>query len=666
MEKEELKNRLISIKNNFGLNCYYEIKKEKLLPFVIQYTDFLDKNSSDMQRIWHIINEDNEIHVCKFCGNKVKFRNKTFSYNKTCNEKSCFKKLVSEITSSKEIIEKRKKTCVERYGSETYLGNKDNIDKIKINGQFYFQSDEFKEKRKKKIDQKSKELGCDYYSLISQKSKETLLRKHGNNYFQSDEFKSKIKNGINQKYGSDFEKTEEFQKLVENNFKSIISNDGFSNILKYVSYGATINGLHDIKCKKCNEIFTITSSLYNLRKIKNHIICTNCNPTLKGYSSQEKELLDFIKEIYNGEIIENSRSIISPYEIDIYLPEVRLAIEYNGNFFHSIKNVKSKNYHENKTKLCLEQGIQLVHIWEYIWESKKEIVKSIFINKLYGHIIIKNYARKCKIKLVEIEEEREFLKNNHLKGYTQSTICIGLYNENNKLLQIISFRKTNYGYELKRNCTLINNCVIGGLSKIWSYFIKNYTFDSILTFNDRNIFIGECYERLGFKLIKINEPNYKYLETCGKISSKQTYRTNELKKESEYEKELNLLRIYECGIGVYLYGKDIKNVNVIKNDKINVEIKNDYSKDEIIQFINNHKNNYSIMKEFKNYMKVKIDEETKHLPLITDTARVYHYINNINEIPVCQFCKKHLIFSQRHKYGKFCNMECQINYNNQK
>ena len=93
--------------------------------------------------------------------------------------------------------------------------------------------------------------------------------------------------------------------------------------------------------------------LYRIRFNHNHVICTNCNPINKPISIQEKELLDFVKSNYNGEIIHNDRSIIHPYELDIYLPDLRLAIEYNGDYWHAnpefysedeIINIKGTEY----------------------------------------------------------------------------------------------------------------------------------------------------------------------------------------------------------------------------------------------------------------------------------------------------------------------------------
>jgi serine/threonine protein kinase len=95
----------------------------------------------------------------------------------------------------------------------------------------------------------------------------------------------------------------------------------------------------------------------------------------------EIKLIDFIKEVYKDKIISKDRSILKNLELDIYLPKIKLAIELNGLYWHS-ELYKNKNYHLNKTKLCEEKGITLLHIFEDEWLEKLEIVKSIIKNKL--------------------------------------------------------------------------------------------------------------------------------------------------------------------------------------------------------------------------------------------------------------------------------------------
>lgn len=92
-------------------------------------------------------------------------------------------------------------------------------------------------------------------------------------------------------------------------------------------------------------------------------------------SKGEKELCDFIKSIYPGEILENTRKFIGRKELDIYLPELKLALEYNGEYWHKIHEEKEPGYHENKRQLCKDAGITLIEVWDNQWKTNAETIK---------------------------------------------------------------------------------------------------------------------------------------------------------------------------------------------------------------------------------------------------------------------------------------------------
>jgi G:T-mismatch repair DNA endonuclease (very short patch repair protein) len=65
----------------------------------------------------------------------------------------------------------------------------------------------------------------------------------------------------------------------------------------------------------------------------------------------EREVYEFILSLYNKEIIRNDRTVLNGKELDIYLPDYNLAIEFNGLYWHS-EDYVGKNYHLNKTIEC--------------------------------------------------------------------------------------------------------------------------------------------------------------------------------------------------------------------------------------------------------------------------------------------------------------------------
>jgi hypothetical protein len=278
-------------------------------------------------------------------------------------------------------------------------------------------------------------------------------------------------------------------------------------------------------------------------------------------SEDEIELQNFIKSYIPENKIEfNNRELLHGKEIDIYIPELKLAIEYNGVYFHSDK-FKSKTYHSDKTKECNDLGIRVVHIWEGDWKYKQDIIKSNLLN-IIGKTPNKIYARKCEIREVSSKECIEFLTNNHLQGNCNSKIRIGLY-YNNELVSIMTFGKYRKSlgkiaqvneYELLRFCNKLNYTIIGGASKLFNYFIKNYNPVKILSYANRDWSNGNLYKILGFKLLNITEPGYWYYKGRIKynrfnfrkdILVKQGYDVN--KTEFEIMDSKGYLRVWDCG-----------------------------------------------------------------------------------------------------------------------
>lgn len=268
-------------------------------------------------------------------------------------------------------------------------------------------------------------------------------------------------------------------------------------------------------------------------------------------SQAQAQIINFIKQHYGGIIIKNCRKTIKPLELDIFLPELNLAFEFNGLYWHS-ELYKHKNYHRNKLESCQSKNIKLIQIWEDDWYFRREIVKSIITGSLGIHKKI--YARKCEIKIISFHGAKQFIRENHLQGEVPFTLGYGLYYKD-ELVQIMTFIKKNSVYEISRLCTKLNYNVIGGSSKLFSYFTKNNKFEQIFTYCDRDYFTGKVYENLGMILISKTEPNYRYYNRGYESLSRQQCQKHKLiklgfdpsKSEREIMKERGFLRVYNSG-----------------------------------------------------------------------------------------------------------------------
>jgi hypothetical protein len=142
------------------------------------------------------------------------------------------------------------------------------------------------------------------------------------------------------------------------------------------------------KCPICNEyVEHIFNNVFRLHKANfrngSPPLCIQCKNNCNS-SRAEQEIADYISTFYNSECIRNSIDIISPLELDLYYPEKKTAIEFNGDYWHS-DEFKSNDYHYNKFKECKDNNILLVSIFESEWSSRKELVKS-YLKDLFNNI----------------------------------------------------------------------------------------------------------------------------------------------------------------------------------------------------------------------------------------------------------------------------------------
>jgi len=475
---------------------------------------------------------------CDKCGSERESH--YFAYNKylknsvdneylcyKCNDKNRKNTLlekygVDALIKNEEFNAKRKKTMLNKFGFE-HQCQSDKIKKKIANTNLERYGVEHPAQLKKfrdKINKTNLERYGNINSLINEKTAEktfnTMIEKYGVKcQFQRDDIKNEMVNKV---------KITKINQILEKN-KDIIE----------IDYDKPI---FIVKCDQNKyHNFTIEPHLYYNRKRYNVPICTICNPVSTNISGNEIILLNFIRENYNGEILLNSRNIIKPYELDIYIPELKLAFEYNGLYWHSDEH-KDKNYHLNKTELCESNSIELIHIWEDDWLFKQEIIKSIISNKMSNNIKIDSNF--CEIKEVDdIKLIIEFLDKNHIKGFIESKIKIGLFNEN-ELISLMIFSKNKNKYELLRFCDKLNINVIDSEIKIFDYFISKHQPEEIIAVSDRSN-QEEFFSKLGFKIQEKTEPN------CYFIKDFVRYKKNE-KIENE-----RILNIYDSGNLIYKF-----------------------------------------------------------------------------------------------------------------
>ncbi len=436
------------------------------------------------------------------------------------------------------------KTFNEKYGGHPMKTNRETVDKFKTtlfknHGDDYFTNYLVEQTKKTK----KEKYGDENYNNI-EKSKQTCLKKYGvDNPCKSIKIKEQICQTIMSKHYDDL-----LEFCKKENIKFLCSKEEYG--------GYHFSKIYKFQCLKCNYIFENT--VYNLE----HIFCEKCEPNRK--STLENEFFDFLTSILEtGTIIRRrDRMVLNGKELDFYIPSKNIAIELNGLYWHSeIGGKINKLYHLYKTKSCIFHGVKLIHIFETEWNNQKDIVKSI-IKNLISATDEKIYARNCILTEISPKEKDEFLNQNHLQGTDKSTIKLALI-YNSKIVSVMTFKKgsrfdKNFEWELMRYCNKINTSVIGGASKLFTYFVNNYKPASIVSYSDRRYFDGNIYKTLGFNFINFTSPGYYYITNNYKgIVHRLNFQKYKLKNilplfnenlsEWENMKNNGFDRIWDCG-----------------------------------------------------------------------------------------------------------------------
>ena len=282
-------------------------------------------------------------------------------------------------------------------------------------------------------------------------------------------------------------------------------------------------------------------------------------------SKEETSLVDFIRSVYCGEIQQSNRTILEGKELDIVLPELKIAIEYNGVYSHCYKpdqtnpNIrKDRRYHLSKTLGCAQKGYQLIHIFSDDWIKRQDIVKSILKARL-GVTTHTVFARKCVIGECGVEGKKSFLSENHLQGNDRSTIYLALFH-NEQIVAVMTFGTSRYNkhyqYELSRFCVKRDFHIPGAFSKLLTHFEKTYKPTSLVSYCDFSRSNGNVYRNNQFNLTKKNPPSYSYVNLAKSIERmhRSNFTKSKLKGEGTEEDIMyanGYHKIFDCGTLVF-------------------------------------------------------------------------------------------------------------------
>ena len=408
--------------------------------------------------------------------------------------------------------EKRKQTKLEKYGASNYVN------------------------KEKAADTKELRYGDRSYNN-HEKTEATKLAKYGDpNYVNREKAKETHTRRIIDKY----------TKLLENK----VSITGFDQ------------GMFHCVCKTCGNRFDIPNNTGYMRLFRYGTNwCTVCNPAETSKSKTESALFNYVKGL-DGSARQSCRDVIKGIELDIYVSEKNLAVEFDGLYWHDERK-KDWAYHVCKTELCEKNGIRLVHVFEDEWQYRMDIVKSRLAGILGMNRNI--YARKCAVRELDSTTADKFVEENHIQGSCVSSWRYGLF-DGEELVAVMTFGKNRFGdgIELMRFCTKKYISVVGGASKLFKAFVRSHTeVESVVSFADRRWSGPDAfYPKLGFMLDGITRPSYYYV-----INGMRHNRMEFTKKKlvdagfdasmTEHDIMLSrkIYRIYDCGNYRYVWNR---------------------------------------------------------------------------------------------------------------
>jgi len=370
----------------------------------------------------------------------------------------------------------------------------------------------------------------------------------------------KRKHTMKQKYGVEYNSQRQ-------DIKSILSNTKLPDeIFLKLSDKTWLDNEYNVKkrssvdiAKELNCYYSTVLYYCNLHEFKIR--------RTSNYSLVEVEIKQFIESL--GFVVEHSNwELLDNLEVDLYIPSKKIAIEIDGLYWHSLgkgeETKENKNKHLSKTNLLLDKGINLIHITDFEWNNKQNIVKNIIKNKL--GLSTKIYARLCKVLEVDSKDTKEFLENNHIQGYCSSKVNYGIYHEN-ELVMLCTFSSPRfnkkYDWELIRMATKSGLSIIGGASKLIYNFRKKHI-GSIITYSDNRFGTGNVYSKCGFEFLSISSPGYFWTDGTNVISRFKTQKQNLKKWLVSFNEELSesdnmfnakYKRFWDCGNRLFLLNK---------------------------------------------------------------------------------------------------------------
>lgn len=398
--------------------------------------------------------------------------------------------------------------------------------------------------RKKTISTLLSRYGVDNPSksdIIKDKKKQKSLDRYGvENVTQSQEVQDKMKSTHMNRYGVDNpQKSKEIRDRTTLTRKKITfekykASEQFKNFNLDFSFDDFLIRKADLRfsCKKCGRI------IYGRIRGGNPPRCKTCNPTYRVRSKYEDEIKEFIETFYPGRI-DSNKKILDGKEIDIFIPDKNIGIEFNGMFWHSEQaGFTDPLYHAEKSRVASEKGILLYHIYEDHWNDCKDIVKSN-ITKLLGYVHSTKPIENFEVRMISENACDDFLQENSVE-YQDPVICLGLF-YGDSLAAVCTIQQNTIEFHEKKFIT-----IVGCRRKFLEFIKRVFKFKTInLLHKIDNQNMNLKYKEDGFEFVELLEPSFDWMINENRIHDVNIVELHENKSDID--------KMWNCGYAKFEY-----------------------------------------------------------------------------------------------------------------
>ncbi|MFB7917073.1 zinc-ribbon domain-containing protein [Streptomyces sp. NPDC056061] len=313
--------------------------------------------------------------------------------------------------------------------------------------------------------------------------------------------------------------------------------------------------------------------------------CPRCFGPLP--SQAESRLAEAVRRLITGHRVLTSHrgALENSQELDIVVPGLGLAIEFNGLYWHSVEAGREQNYHATKSASARARGLHVLHVWEDDWRDRPDIVLRALAHRLGvtrrlldvlpdadPRIAGTTYARALSPDSATAQEARAFLKTNHIQGPTALTRTFVLRDDQQAIRALLGLRSPRNNarmrrapgdWEIQRYAAL--GIIPGGFTRLLTHAERSLRAEGAdirrwVSFSSDDLSDGGLYRAAGFTAEATLPPDYRYAGnlTGWKRVSKESFQRRRFREDDSLvwdeawteriaAQRNGLVRVYDAG-----------------------------------------------------------------------------------------------------------------------